>query len=88
MRDALGQTYIRNRYYDPATGQFTLISTCFPTHHLVFAEEDVPLSVTVVFSSPLDGRSLFLAKHEGCFLYGTSDDWEESDPGSPAPARA
>jgi hypothetical protein len=23
MRDALGQTYIRNRYYDPATGQFT-----------------------------------------------------------------
>jgi glycerol-3-phosphate dehydrogenase len=50
--------------------------------HLVFAEEDVPLSVTVVFSSPLDKRSLFLAKHEGCFLYGTSDDWEESDPGS------
>jgi glycerol-3-phosphate dehydrogenase len=55
--------------------------------HLVFAEEDVPLSVTVVFSSPLDGRSLFLARHEGCFLYGTSDDWEDSDPGSPAPAQ-
>jgi glycerol-3-phosphate dehydrogenase len=55
--------------------------------HLVFAEEDVPLSVTVVFPSPLDGRSLFLAKHEGFFLYGTSDDWEESDPGSPAPAQ-
>jgi glycerol-3-phosphate dehydrogenase len=54
--------------------------------HLVFAEEDVPLSVTVVFSSPLDHRSLFLAKHEGCFLYGTSDDWEEADPGAPAPA--
>jgi glycerol-3-phosphate dehydrogenase len=54
--------------------------------HLVFAEEDVPLSVTVVFSSPLDGRSLFLAKHEGCFLYGTSDDWEEADPGAPIPA--
>src|SRR5215210_3109652 len=54
--------------------------------HLVFAEEDVPLSVTVVFSSPLDGRSLFLAKHEGCFLYGTSDDWEEADPGEPVPA--
>ncbi len=35
--------------------------------HLVFAEEDVPLSVTIVFPSPLDGRSLFLAKHEGCF---------------------
>jgi glycerol-3-phosphate dehydrogenase len=54
--------------------------------HLVFAEEDVPLSVTIVFSSPLDKRSLFLAKHEGCFLYGTSDNWEESDPGSPVPA--
>lgn len=54
--------------------------------HLVFAGEDVPLSVTVVFPSPLDGHSLFLAKHEGCFLYGTSDDWEETDPASPTPA--
>ena len=54
--------------------------------HLVFAEEDVPLSVTIVFSSPLDGRPLFLARHEGTFLYGTSDDWEEADPGVPAPA--
>jgi hypothetical protein len=25
--------------YDPATGKFTLISTCFPTHHVVFAED-------------------------------------------------
>ena len=24
--------------YEPATGKFTLISTCFPTHHLIFAE--------------------------------------------------
>src|SRR5919205_354826 len=55
--------------------------------HLVFAEEDVPLSVTVVFSSPLDGRSLFLAKREGYFLYGTSDDWGEDDPSAPVPAR-
>ncbi len=54
--------------------------------HLVFAEEDVPLSVTIVFPSPLDGRSLFLAKHEGCFLYGTSDHWEESSPDRPIPA--
>jgi glycerol-3-phosphate dehydrogenase len=54
--------------------------------HLVFAEDDVPLSVTVIFPSPLDERSLFLAKHEGCFLYGTSDDWEEADPGTPVPA--
>ena len=25
--------------YDPASGKFTLISTCFPTHHLMFAED-------------------------------------------------
>ena len=25
--------------YDPATGKFTLIGTCFPTHHLLFAED-------------------------------------------------
>jgi hypothetical protein len=25
--------------YDPATGKFTLISTCFPTHHLNFARD-------------------------------------------------
>jgi len=25
--------------YDPASGRFTLISTCFPTHHLIFAED-------------------------------------------------
>src|SRR5438552_428827 len=25
--------------YDPTTGKITLISTCFPTHHLVFAED-------------------------------------------------
>jgi hypothetical protein len=25
--------------YEPKTGMFTLISTCFPTHHLVFAED-------------------------------------------------
>jgi Glycerol-3-phosphate dehydrogenase len=55
--------------------------------HLVFAEEDVPLSTTIVFSSPVDGRSLFLAKHEACFLYGTSDHWEEASPDLPIPAQ-
>ena len=33
---------VANRHlsmYDPATGKITLISTCFPTHHLVFAED-------------------------------------------------
>ena len=71
------------RMDDPGAKQLVRLSK---GTHLVFAEEDVPLSVTVVFSSPLDGRSLFLAKHEGCFLYGTSDHWEEADPGAPAPA--
>lgn len=71
------------RMDDPSAAQLVRLSK---GTHLVFAEEDVPLSVTVVFSSPLDGRSLFLAKHEGCFLYGTSDDWEESDPATPTPA--
>ena len=56
--------------------------------HLVFAEADVPLSTTIVFSSPLDGRSLFLAKHEECFLYGTSDHWEAANPELPVPAPA
>jgi hypothetical protein len=26
--------------YDPASGKFTLISTCFPTHHLNFAQDE------------------------------------------------
>ena len=29
--------------YDPKTEQFTLISTCFSTHHLIFAEDDHPV---------------------------------------------
>jgi len=53
--------------------------------HLVFNEEDVPLSVTTCFSSPVDGRPLFLVKRDGCFLYGTTDDWEDADPGEPVP---
>jgi glycerol-3-phosphate dehydrogenase len=53
--------------------------------HLVFRDEDVPLSMTLVFQSPIDGRALFLVKRDECFLYGTSDDWEEADPDSPAP---
>lgn len=55
--------------------------------HLVFAEDDVPLSTTIVFNSPVDGRSLFLARHEQCFLYGTSDHWEEANPQLPIPAQ-
>lgn len=39
--------------YDPATGKFTLISTCFPTHHLIFAEDsDNTLWVSSGVSGP------------------------------------
>jgi len=53
--------------------------------HLVLAEEDVPLTVSIIFLSPVDRRPLFLVKREGCFLYGTTDDWEDADPGTPMP---
>jgi len=38
--------------YDPATGRFTLISTCFPTHHLNFAADP---SQTLWTSSGIEG---------------------------------
>ncbi len=38
--------------YDPATGKFTLISTCFPTHHVILAED---ANSTVWFSSGVTG---------------------------------
>ena len=38
--------------YDPATGKFTLISTCFPTHHVILAED---ANNTVWFSSGVQG---------------------------------
>ena len=38
--------------YDPQTGKFTLISTCFPTHHLAFAED---ANNTLWFSSGVIG---------------------------------
>ena len=56
--------------------------------HLVFADADVPVNVTVAFASPLDGRLMFLIKREGCFLYGTSDDWETASPDAPVPGRS
>src|SRR5439155_26126 len=37
--------------YDPKSGRITLISTCFPTHHLVFAEA----ALTEVSEPPLPG---------------------------------
>jgi glycerol-3-phosphate dehydrogenase len=55
--------------------------------HLVLADWDVPLTVSIIFPSPIDKRPLFLIKREGCFLYGTTDDWEDSEPGTPMPGQ-
>lgn len=55
--------------------------------HLLFAEKDVPLTVTTAFFSPMDGRPLFLARQDGCFLFGTSDDWEDTEPDAPRPGQ-
>ncbi|MBI3043773.1 MAG: carboxypeptidase regulatory-like domain-containing protein [Betaproteobacteria bacterium] len=42
--------------YDPATGKFTLISTCFPTHHVIFAED---ANNTLWVSSGVSGPGAF-----------------------------
>jgi hypothetical protein len=42
--------------YDPQTGKFTLISTCFPTHHLIFAED---ANNTLWLSSGVQGPGAF-----------------------------
>jgi glycerol-3-phosphate dehydrogenase len=55
--------------------------------HLVFAKEDVPLTVTIVFPSQVDGRPLFFVNREDCFLFGTSDNWEEKEADTPIPGQ-
>jgi hypothetical protein len=42
--------------YDPANDKFTLISTCFPTHHLIFAED---ANNTLWVSSGVTGPGAF-----------------------------
>jgi hypothetical protein len=42
--------------YDPAADKFTLISTCFPTHHLIFAED---ANNTLWVSSGVQGPGAF-----------------------------
>jgi cytochrome c5 len=42
--------------YDPASGKFTLISTCFPTHHVILAED---ANNTLWFSSGVTGPGAF-----------------------------
>jgi hypothetical protein len=41
--------------YDPKTGNFKLISTCFPTHHLIFAED---ANQTIWTSSGVGGNGV------------------------------
>ena len=36
----VGPTYMNAQVYDPATGEFDLIDTCFSTHHLQFSEDE------------------------------------------------
>ena len=55
--------------------------------HLVFESRDIPSNTTIAFSSPIDNRLVFLIKYEGCFLFGTTDDWEQNaQMGDPRPA--
>ena len=42
--------------YDPKSKKFTLISTCFPTHHLVFAED---ANHTLYLSAGTTGNEVF-----------------------------
>ena len=42
--------------YDPASGKFTLISTCFPTHHVILAED---ANNTLWYSSGVTGPGAF-----------------------------
>jgi cytochrome c5 len=42
--------------YDPASGKFTLISTCFPTHHVILAED---ANNTLWISSGVTGPGAF-----------------------------
>ncbi|MBI4296882.1 MAG: glycerol-3-phosphate dehydrogenase/oxidase, partial [Chloroflexi bacterium] len=53
--------------------------------HLVFAEDDVPLTVSTVFFSSFDKRPLFMVKRDRCFLFGTTDEWDDGEPDAPAP---
>jgi hypothetical protein len=45
----INRSYKQAGYYDPKTQQFTLIDTCFGTHHLQFAED---ADNTLYFSDP------------------------------------
>jgi hypothetical protein len=42
--------------YDPASGKFTLFSTCFPTHHVILGED---ANNTLWFSSGVSGPGAF-----------------------------
>ncbi|MBN2442589.1 MAG: glycerol-3-phosphate dehydrogenase/oxidase [Spirochaetales bacterium] len=56
--------------------------------HLVFRKKDIPLRITTTLVSPIDGRVLFLIKHENCFLFGTTDTWYNGNPENTMPDQA
>ena len=56
--------------------------------HLVLARDAVPLDVSCVFPSPLDDRHLFLIRRDDCFVYGTTDRWDDGPPDDPQPGEA
>ncbi|MBI4267748.1 MAG: glycerol-3-phosphate dehydrogenase/oxidase [Chloroflexi bacterium] len=56
--------------------------------HLVFASDDIPLTVSTAFFSPIDNRPLFLIKRDSCFLFGTTDEWVTGSPDIPVPSQA
>ena len=53
--------------------------------HVVFRREDIPLDITTTLFSPIDGRVLFLIKHDNCFLFGTTDTWSSGNPADTKP---
>jgi glycerol-3-phosphate dehydrogenase len=54
--------------------------------HLVFERADIPLSNTVAFPSPVDGRLLFLVRMSHYVLLGTTDEWETNPEEDPEPS--
>src|SRR5258707_4368427 len=64
--------------YDPKSGKITLIRTCFPTHHLVFAE-DANNTLWTSAGGPQSGVIGWLNRKN---LDGTGDEVES--PGSSA----
>ena len=69
---------------DPATKPIVTLSR---GTHLIFSLSKIPLKSTIAFSSPVDGRLLFLIKRPDCVLYGTTDQGSSGNPLKPGPTK-